>query len=204
MSRSALSILTDDETLFVRFRTLASSCAIHRLSNCRAIDELPAHSLIVLDTASCDLRSPPEPSWARRCLQHHVIIASSAPTDEEGLAWLELGASGYCHAYAAEETLRQVLEVVASGEIWVGRSLMGRLLKGIGMRHSPHSRNWTEALTEREREVALRAANAESNLVIAQALGITERTVKSHLTTIFEKLGISDRLQLALKVHGIR
>ncbi|MDP5241430.1 response regulator transcription factor [Uliginosibacterium sp. 31-16] len=204
MSRHAFSILTDDEALFSRFRTLASSSTIHRLQGCKAIDELPAHGLIVLDTSGHDLRSQPEPFWQRCCQQHRIVVVSSTPSDDEGLAWLELGAAGYCHAYAAEETLQQVLEVVAGGEVWVGRSLMTRLLKGIGAHRSQSSRSWTEALTEREREVARRAADAESNLVIAQALGITERTVKSHLTAIFEKLGISDRLQLALKVHGIR
>ena len=43
-----------------------------------------------------------------------------------------------------------------------------------------------------------------SNLAIADALGITERTVKAHLKAVFEKLQVADRLQLALRVHGVR
>ncbi|GAB2881239.1 response regulator transcription factor [Uliginosibacterium flavum] len=203
MSRPAFSVLTDDETLFARFRGLASDWAVYRLGNGKAIDELPPHSLIVVDTATRDLAAIPEKIWRASCQQHRIVIASSQPEDEEGLAWLDLGATGYCHAYAAEATLRQVLEVVASGELWVGRSLMSRLLKGIGARRSTHARNWAAPLTEREREVARIAAEGDSNLEIAQALGITERTVKSHLTAVFEKLGVNDRLQLALKVHGI-
>ena len=64
--------------------------------------------------------------------------------------------------------------------------------------------NWATPLTEREREVAQLAAVGDSNLSIALALGITERTVKAHLKAVFEKLDLSDRLQLALRVHGVR
>ena len=97
---------------------------------------------------------------------------------------------------------------VASGELWVGRSLMSRLLRGVGMSKplstAPVSAAWRMELTDRETEVARLAADAQTNQDIAVRLGITERTVKAHLTTIFAKLGIADRLQLALKVHGIR
>ena len=47
------------------------------------------------------------------------------------------------------------------------------------------------------------AASGQSNAQIADALGITERTVKAHLSAVFEKLEVTDRLQLALRVHGI-
>jgi len=202
MIRSA-SILTDDETVFARIRTLAKDWAIHRLGNLQTLDEQPAGSLIIVDTAAGSLSRISESGW-RSLFQHHrIVMASSQPSDDEGLVWLDLGASGYCHAYGAIATLQQVLEVVASGELWVGRSLMKRLLAGIGKRRTDAS-NWAQPLTPREREVARMAAEGESNLAIAEALGITERTVKSHLTTIFEKLAVNDRLQLALKVHGIR
>ena len=58
-------------------------------------------------------------------------------------------------------------------------------------------------LTERETTAARYAAGGWANAQIAEALGITERTVKAHLSAVFEKLGVSDRLQLALLVHGI-
>jgi len=202
MIRSA-SILTDDETVFARIRSLVKDWAIHRLGNLLTLDELPAGSLIIVDTAASSLSRISESGWRSFFQQHRIVMISSQPSDDEGLVWLDLGASGYCHAYGATITLQRVLEVVASGELWVGRSLMKRLLAGIG-RHRADTGNWAQALTPREREVARMAAEGESNLAIAQVLGITERTVKSHLTTIFEKLAVNDRLQLALKVHGIR
>lgn len=63
---------------------------------------------------------------------------------------------------------------------------------------------WQSSLTAREREVAKLAANGASNLQIGEACGISERTVKAHLSAVFEKLEITDRLQLVLKVHGIQ
>jgi DNA-binding NarL/FixJ family response regulator len=66
------------------------------------------------------------------------------------------------------------------------------------------SHSWDNGLlTEREITVARYAASGQANAQIAEALGITERTVKAHLSAVFEKLGVSDRLQLALLVHGI-
>ena len=62
---------------------------------------------------------------------------------------------------------------------------------------------WDQGLTQREREVALLAANGASNSDIATECGISERTVKAHLTAVFAKINITDRLQLALRVHGI-
>jgi DNA-binding NarL/FixJ family response regulator len=55
-------------------------------------------------------------------------------------------------------------------------------------------------LTQREREIATLIGIGESNKQIARRLTITERTVKAHLTEIFRKLGIGDRLRLALRV----
>ena len=57
-------------------------------------------------------------------------------------------------------------------------------------------------LTAREREIALQIGGGSSNKTIAQRLGITERTVKAHLGSAFAKLGVHDRLQLALLVTG--
>jgi DNA-binding NarL/FixJ family response regulator len=205
MSRTAFSLLSQDETLVARFRSMGEDWVAFRLASARAIADLPPNGLVVIDTAARDITNHVDTDWRTHCQQQRIVIASSQPHDDEGLAWLDLGAAGYCHAYAAPAQLRQVLEVVASGELWVGRSLMSRLLKGIGKhRDVSAGADWSAPLTDREREIAQIAANGDSNLDIAQALGITERTVKSHLTSVFEKLAIHDRLQLALKVHGIR
>ncbi|KXA75564.1 helix-turn-helix transcriptional regulator [Bordetella pseudohinzii] len=93
--------------------------------------------------------------------------------------------------------------VVAEGGIWVGRSLVERLLQQVQERACARA-DWSQGLlTEREETVARHASAGRSNAQIAQLLGITERTVKAHLSAVFEKLGVTDRLQLALLVHGV-
>ena len=204
-----LHILSADDAVLQRLRGLDAAWRTQRLTLTRELDNLPAGNLVFIDIAHPQCPAWTDPRWRVWCGHLSVIIASSEPNDAEGIAAMDAGASGYCHAYANEATLQQVLEVVASGELWVGRSLLTRLLKGVdrGVEQreaATPNQSWRAKLTEREGEVAHMAAQGASNLGIAEALGITERTVKAHLTTIFEKLEVADRLQLALKVHGVK
>jgi DNA-binding NarL/FixJ family response regulator len=64
--------------------------------------------------------------------------------------------------------------------------------------------DWSALLSEREAQVARLVAAGFSNREIADRLAITERTVKAHLTAIFEKLGLRDRLQLSLRINGLK
>ncbi len=204
----ALLILTDDDLLAAHWQGLAAAPV-----RARGLDGLDAwraagHRLVLVDlglarggTAALWMR----PGWQRNAAGLSILAASSQPDDDEGLAVLNAGASGYCHSHAPLDTLRQALDVVASGELWVGRALLSRLLRLVDTR-LPRSglADWAGPLTEREREVAQRAATGDSNQAIGTALGITERTVKAHLKAVFEKLAVTDRLQLALRVHGVR
>ena len=160
-------------------------------------------TLAVLDTGLPRLASWQDPSWTAALAEMRVVVASPSPNDEEGTQALGAGAHGYCHSYAPAAALSQALEVVASGGIWMGRSLVSRLLKLVAER-TQGTPSWDGGLlTEREMTVARYAANGHANAPIAETLGITERTVKAHLSAVFEKLGVTDRLQLALLVHGI-
>jgi DNA-binding NarL/FixJ family response regulator len=161
-------------------------------------------SVAMLDVELPRLPSWDSDKWLETTSGLRVVVGSPRPNDEQGTKALAAGAAGYCHAYAPMESLEQVLDVVNSGEIWMGRSLVTRLLRLVNNRAGQHAPWRADMLTERENAVAQRAAVGEANGEIATALGITERTVKAHLSSVFEKLGVSDRLQLALVVHGIR
>lgn len=155
----------------------------------------------------------PHPDWRSAewqellALEHvRVIAASSNPHDEKAMEALDAGCAGYCHAYADAATLKQVLQVVNSGNVWIGKSLMQRLVQTAtkaAPKGSDANGEWAEELTQREKEIAILAANGASNNAIATDCDISERTVKAHLSAIFVKLNITDRLQLALRVHGI-
>lgn len=137
-----------------------------------------------------------------------ALVLSTHPSDQQGHHALLQGASGYAHALTPASELDHILQTIAHGGIWTGRSLLQRLLADVSQRlpalaERAQGGEWTTDLTPREQAVARLAALGKSNADIAQALDITERTVRAHLSATFEKLDVADRLQLALKVHGI-
>ena len=139
-----------------------------------------------------------------------LIVLADVPDEEEALAALAAGASGYCNGHAAPAVLTQVGLAVGNGGLWVGQNLMQRLLSATtrSLAASPVARNteaaaWRERLTAREQEAAMLVAQGASNKEIANRMAITERTVKAHVGALLEKLGARDRLQLSLIVNGL-
>ena len=137
-----------------------------------------------------------------------LVALSDTPNDEQGMAALGAGVAGYCNGHAAPAVLQQVALTIANGGIWLGQSLLNRMIKGMAQQAArkftpPAAADWGKNLTEREIVVAQAAATGAHNKEIAEQLGITERTVKAHLGAAFEKLGVRDRLQLTLLVNGV-
>lgn len=133
-----------------------------------------------------------------------VVVLSNNPEQAEAMQALELGAVGYLHAYAHQQVLQEVYSVVSHGGVWLGRDVLKHLITLTTQGHSQPdaTEEILEGLTKREREVALEAAKGNSNKEIARALSISERTVKAHLTSVFDTLKVRDRLHLALVLQG--
>lgn len=134
-----------------------------------------------------------------------VVVLSNQVDQEEGLTCLEAGASGYTNALSNPEVLKQIAMVVENGGLWVGPELVSRLRSSLAHMQPKQMRaieGKLSQLSPREREVALAVASGASNKEVARDMGITERTVKAHLTAIFERLGIRDRMQLAILING--
>lgn len=136
-----------------------------------------------------------------------IILMTSTTNDREGLAALKAGARGYCNLEMDPVLLKKAVSVVVKGEIWVARNVFAPLLEELTSlterRHKefpPNLDTRLDRLTPREREIAQLIGGGASNKEIAGRLNITEATVKAHLTAIFRKLGLSDRLGLALFV----
>ncbi|OYU44779.1 MAG: helix-turn-helix transcriptional regulator [Burkholderiales bacterium PBB4] len=191
---------------------------IHALGTSHSFEAPELNPISRLGTCSgvvwVDLSTPNLPPWQDAqwapLLKRQsvwVVAASSNPTDDEGIAALDAGCVAYCHAFSDSTTLRRVQQVVRAGNVWIGKKLMDRLLKNtatLSSKVTDKSQGWQAHLTSREIEVAELAAHGASNTSIATQCHITERTVKAHLSAVFEKLHVKDRLQLALKVHGIQ
>ena len=142
---------------------------------------------------------------AALALRSPVIVMAGVPKEAEALSALRAGVRGYCHVTAAPGQLRDVALVVENGGLWMPPSLMQRFLV-VSTRTTPAAVPLAlqlNDLTVQELTVADKVGHGLSNREIAETLEISERTVKAHLTVIFEKMGVRDRVQLALKVNNI-
>lgn len=133
-----------------------------------------------------------------------LVVISCVPSGAAAMTAFQLGGMGYCHALAAPQLFKQVALVVANGGMWIGSELKQQLAGALGRIATPQQAQEQPSvltlLTNREQQVARQVAAGASNKETAQALEITERTVKAHMGSIFEKLDIRDRLQLALLI----
>lgn len=205
MSAVSVLLLSHDDVLCRHWLGLdpvswrpARGTALSDLRDWRAA----GNTLAVLDAGLPGLPAWDDPAMAEALRGLDVVVASMRPDDEEGRRALAAGAKGYIHAYVPATALDTVLKTVHAGSVWLGPTLLARLLRQIDER-LPRREEWHAGLTLREKEVAERVASGHSNQAIADALGISERTVRAHLSAAFEKLGVTDRLMLALKVHGV-
>ena len=97
-----------------------------------------------------------------------------------------------------------MLRLLAAGQTWFVPNLLARALElarsAVGPRPGD---DLLVRLTPMQRDVALAVAHGMNNKKVATALGITERTVKAHLTAIFQTLELDDRVALAIKLSGV-
>jgi len=149
------------------------------------------------DVILMDLRMPEmDGSEATRHLLEadpttQVVILTSFSERDEILSALDAGAIGYLLKDAEPDELIRGIRAAAQGESPLApkaaRTLIGS--RGTGSGHG---------LTDREREVLTLVTRGLPNKLIARELGISEKTVKAHLTTVFQRIGVTDRVQAAM------
>lgn len=139
--------------------------------------------------------------------QIRIFVFSDRPDDRQGLACLQLGCVGYAHTYLAPSRLIAALEAVEAGLAWVGTSLMQYLIKGLAANEGQSRKEQPSGppprlaeLSSREEQIATLVGEGLTNQEIADRFAISERTVKSHLSSIYAKTGCKGRLSLALVV----
>ncbi len=137
-----------------------------------------------------------------------IVILSDPLSDEAEWALFRTGIRGCCRRDIESEQLKHVVVAVQQGELWIRRTLSWHLLNELVTITQERNRikqtvsDLLANLTRREYEIATLVGNGESNKQIARRLAITERTVKAHLSEVFRKLDVADRLKLALIVKG--
>jgi DNA-binding NarL/FixJ family response regulator len=149
------------------------------------------------DVILMDLRMPgiDGSEATRRVLENdptpQVVILTSFSEREEVLSALDAGAIGYLLKDAEPDELIRGIRAAAHGESPLAPRAARTL---IGSRNSAPSHQ----LSDREREVLGLVTRGLSNKLIARELGISEKTVKAHLTAIFQRIGVTDRVQAAM------
>ena len=128
-----------------------------------------------------------------------VLLLTVAIEDAQIVEAIELGARGVVLKEAATELLFKAIRSVVAGQYWVGHDTVTDIVRHLrelsaAARRGPSP---AERLTARERQVVAGVATGESNREIASRLGLSEITVKHHVSSIFDKLGVSNRAELA-------
>ncbi len=158
------------------------------------LDEIPA----LLESTPCDLLLL-DLGMERKSLvdlkelsaRVPVVIVTASEQPGDALEAIRAGARAVVLKCFAAQTLMEAIRTVAAGHIWMPPALQDHLaanLRGLNQ----------EAITEREREIIRATALGLRNAEIATKLCISEVTVKRHLSNVFQKLGIRDRVELTL------
>jgi DNA-binding NarL/FixJ family response regulator len=129
-----------------------------------------------------------------------VILVTAALDRDELISGLQLGAQGIVLKESASEVLFKSIHAVVAGHYWVGRNRVADLTTALQQLLASHPQPSRKhfGLTARELEIISVILGGYSNSDIATKFSISEKTVKHHLTNIFDKLGVSNRLELAL------
>jgi DNA-binding NarL/FixJ family response regulator len=131
-----------------------------------------------------------------------VLVLTACDETEEHVRAFRLGAKGVILKDSARQTLTQAIRIVCRGDVWMdprmSSALAEELARGIGAESEPHTARQENGLTDRELEIVRLVASGYKNKEVGHTLSISERTVKTHLTNIFQKLGVRDRVGLVM------
>ena len=134
-----------------------------------------------------------------------VIVLTTYQADEQVLSALRAGAAGFLLKHTPPADIVEAVRLVASGEAMLSPSVTRTLLSHFADTDASDRRRAAArrlaALTDREREVAHAVASGAPNAEVAAALFMSEATVKAHVSRLFAKLDVTNRVQIAIVVH---
>ena len=129
-----------------------------------------------------------------------VMALRSTTNLAEGTLLVKKGIKSYCEFDLPRQALVEIYNIVRGGNSWVYPELMNYIIKQMSTT-STSSTNSLEKLTAKEQEVAMLVSSGNSNQQIADTLDVALVTVKKHIGSIFEKLGVKDRVSLSILVN---
>jgi DNA-binding NarL/FixJ family response regulator len=126
------------------------------------------------------------------------ILLTAAAEKRDMVEALQLGARGLVLKHSATSLLHKCIRCVMSGEYWFGRDRMPEMIDALRQLRQPQPTSPVQTLTRREISVIAAVVGGATNRDISEQLGLSEQTVKNHLSNIYDKVGVSNRLELAL------
>ncbi|MDQ2750598.1 MAG: response regulator transcription factor [Actinomycetota bacterium] len=134
-----------------------------------------------------------------------VIVLTTFQADEQVMSALRAGASGFLLKDTPPPEIVAAVRLVASGEAMLSPSVTRTLLSHFGDAQASERRRCAAqrlaTLTDREREVAVAVGSGASNAEVAASLFMSEATVKAHVSRLFTKLAVANRVHIAIVVH---
>lgn len=127
-----------------------------------------------------------------------TILLTAAAEKREIIEALQLGARGLVLKDAATSMLPKCIRAVVAGEYWFGRNRLPDLIEALRQLREVPAPSPVQTLTKRELGVIAAVVSGATNRDISEELGLSEQTVKNYLSHIFDKVGVSNRLELAL------
>jgi two-component system, NarL family, nitrate/nitrite response regulator NarL len=127
-----------------------------------------------------------------------MVVLERCPTIKTGKMLLGHTVKAYGNARMLDLHLMQLLNTVRDGKVWMYPELMAAMIEETNTKDLYIDAELLDRLTEKEQEVTLLVLEGLTNDAIGRRLEITSRTVKAHLTSIFQKLHVNDRLSLVL------
>jgi two-component system, NarL family, nitrate/nitrite response regulator NarL len=156
------------------------------------------------DILLLDLHMPEKDGWGVLeevnfdSLPTRTIVLTAAEDDRDVIRAMRLGARGVVLKQSASDLLVKGIRTVYNGEIWLDNRITAEVIDAFKRSAELGQRREKPLLSDREREIVQLVAQGFRNREIGEKLFISEQTVKNHLHNIFDKLGVSDRLELAL------
>lgn len=131
-----------------------------------------------------------------------VFALSLKPSFSEGTTLLRYGVKGYANIYLSAPVLGGAIEEIKNGKVWLYPEFVQEMIRRLTRTEKLAMQdNTLDELSPKEKEVAHLVAQGLSNKEIGEELHVSETTIKSHLSSIYAKLDVKDRLALALLVQ---
>src|ERR1044072_4122590 len=198
--RAGLHLLIDTD---VELKVIGEAA---NMSEARTLVELTKPNVILLDLLmGKESGIDYIPRLMNVSKQSRILILTALQNADVHHDAVRLGAMGLVTKDSSPETLLTAIKKVHQGEAWLNRAMVGRLLTGLAGNDRQDEKTSISIqinnLTKREREIIKYVAMGKKNKQIAESLALSEITVRHLLTSVFDKLGVTDRFELMIYAY---